>query len=173
MAYINAATAGNFATVMIRNSATVDGTWDIDDFVTYPGGSIDVKALHLLSIQDITVTNNAGTFRWKELESLSEKVVTTVSTNSISGNFVLDPNLFFGTGSGSEAPGKGIFNMGNDKQKVYFVVFFDGYGTTGKKYIGGQGYLTSIAPKVSADSPVWVSPFTIEVTGDFNVGTTA
>lgn len=179
--YINAASAGNFATVIIRNSTVGnDGVWDLADFLvgdTAPY-TIEANALVLPSLQDITVTNNANTFRWRELGALSEKVVTTVATNSVAGNFVLDEESFFGTGSGTEAPGRGIFNVSNDKQKVYFVVFFEGYETDGaagiaggSRYIGGSGYLTSVAPAVSADSPVWVSPFTIEVDGDFTVGT--
>lgn len=178
--YINAAAAGNFATILIRNSAIGNDGFNIQDFLvgdTAPY-TIETNALELPALQDITVTNNANTFRWRELGALSEKVVTTVATNSVAGNFVLDPTTFFGTSSGAEAPGRGIFNMSNDKQKVYFVVFFNGYETdgatgvaSGAKYIGGEGYLTSVAPAVSADSPVWVSPFTIEVDGDFYVGT--
>jgi len=41
-------------------------------------------------------------------------------------------------------------------------------GSTGKT-ISGKGYITGLAPTVSADSPVWVSPITITVTGDYTV----
>lgn len=177
--YINTASAGNFATVLVRNSAATAGTWALGDFLNGTTGdrTIATGTLLMPALQDITVTNNANTFRWRELGALSEKVVTTVATNSIAGNFVLDPDTFFGTGSGVEATGKGLFNMSNDKQLIYFLVTFDGYDSAtpglndGSRYIGGQGYITNIAPSVSADSPVWVSPFTIEVTGDFTVGT--
>lgn len=177
--YINAAQSGSFATILIRNSAATPGTWALGDFLNGTTGdrTVATNTLIMPALQDITVTNNANTFRWRELAALSEKVVTTVSTNSVSGNFVLDPETFFGTGTGTEATGKGLFNLGNDKQLVYFLVSFDGYDTSSgnalndnSRYIGGQGYLTSVAPAVSADSPVWVSPFTIEVTGDFVVG---
>jgi len=35
--------------------------------------------------------------------------------------------------------------------------------------INGKGYITGLAPTVSADSPVWVTPITITVTGDYTV----
>jgi len=34
-----------------------------------------------------------------------------------------------------------------------------------------QGYVTGLAPATSADSPVFVSPITITVTGDYTVVT--
>ena len=170
MAYINAATAGNFATVMIKTSAGTTPT--LVGFIS--NLAIPIKqaaALEIPALQDITVTNNAGTFRWRELQTLSEKVVSTVSTNSVAGTLVLDPTSFFGDGGGTtSADDKGLFNLSNEKTQVDFVVFLSGYSVA-DRYIMGTGYLTNIAPSVSADSPIWVSPFTIEVDGDFIVGT--
>jgi hypothetical protein len=34
----------------------------------------------------------------------------------------------------------------------------------------GKGYLSSVAPTASPDSPVWVSPLTIAVNGDMGSG---
>ena len=169
MAYINAATAGNFATVMIKTSAGT--TPVIGGFITAASPPVKVAAaLEIPALQDITVTNNAGTFRWRELQTLSEKVVSTVSTNSVAGTLVLDPTSFFGDGGGTtSADDKGLFNLSNEKTQVDFVVFLSGY-SVGDRFIMGTGYLTNIAPSVSADSPIWVSPFTIEVDGDFIVG---
>jgi hypothetical protein len=39
----------------------------------------------------------------------------------------------------------------------------------GSKTISGIGYITGLAPAVSADSPVWVTPVTITVSGDYTV----
>lgn len=164
MAYINGAVAEAFAAIAIRIND--GGAPSEADFVT--DDAITATSLEVPALQDITVTNNASTFRWKELGALSEKVVTTVASNSVAGNVVLDPDAFFGTGMGSDAPGLGIFNISNEKRKVDFLVLLNGLGA-GKRYFMGSGYLTSVAPAVSADSPVWVSPFTIEVDGDFTV----
>jgi hypothetical protein len=31
----------------------------------------------------------------------------------------------------------------------------------------GNGFISALAPTTSADSPVWVSPITLEVNGDY------
>lgn len=171
MAYINAATAGNFATVMLNIN---DGAAPaLADFITNVATPVKVTGtLEVPALQDITVTNNAGTFRWRQLDALSEKVVSTVSTNNIAGNLVVDPVSFFGDGTTPivNAEDAGLFNLSNNKTKVDFIVFLSGY-SVGDRYIMGSGYITNIAPAVSADSPVWVSPFTIEVDGDYTPGT--
>jgi hypothetical protein len=35
----------------------------------------------------------------------------------------------------------------------------------------GKGYITGLAPTISASAPVWVSPVTITVDGEFTVAT--
>jgi hypothetical protein len=170
MAYINAASSGNFARLLIRVNSGVAA--NLTAFLSTGSGSpvthtVDAGTLDLPALQDITITNNANTFRWRQLDVLSEKVVSTVATNSISGNLVLDPTTFFGDGGGStSADDKGVFNLSNEKTKVDFMVAFSGLSTD-DHVVYGSGYLTNIAPAVSADSPVWVSPFTIEVDGDY------
>jgi hypothetical protein len=37
------------------------------------------------------------------------------------------------------------------------------------RVLKGQGFITGLAPTVSADAPVWVSPITITVTGEYLV----
>lgn len=176
MAYINAATAGNFARLLVRVN---DGSSApaLSDFLSTGTGdpvlhTVNNDTIDTPALQDITITNNANTFRWRQLDVLSEKVISTVATNSISGNLVLDPTTFFGTGAGSAADDKGIFNLSNEKTNVDFFVAFEGL-TEGDRYIIGTGYITNLAPAVSADAPVWVSPFTIEVDGDYTTGTLA
>jgi hypothetical protein len=168
MAYINAATAGNFATVIIKASAGTTPTL-VSFITTGATPTVQATALEIPALQEITVTNNAGTFRWRELQTLSEKVVSTVSTNSVGGTLVVDPVSFFGTGGGSSTIQKGIFNLSNEKTPIDFVVFLSGYSVA-DRYIMGTGYMTKITPAVSSQSPVWTSPFQIEVDGDFIVG---
>lgn len=86
-------------------------------------------------------------------------------------NIVLDSASFFGDGSGDvTAIDKGLFKLSNDKSLVNFRLYWSGTGS-GDKFVSGTGYFTGLAPSVSADQPLWVSPLTIDVAGDFTPGT--
>ena len=39
-------------------------------------------------------------------------------------------------------------------------------------YLKGQGFVTGLAPTLTADAPVWVTPATITVTGEYTVSST-
>jgi hypothetical protein len=160
MAFINTATAGNFVQVDINASGTFA---DANAAMADTANVMSVPAL-----QEITVNATPGLFRWKQLDALSEFVVTTPSTNSVNMTMVLDPTTFF-TGEGSTA---GIFDITNDKELVYFRMYWEG-SSSGDNYIEGSGYLSALAPTVNPDSPVWVSPVTIEVVGNYVSGTVA
>lgn len=173
MAYINAATAGNFARLLVKITDDDSSLPTVTNFVTagVSDYEVDNDVIDTPALQDITITNNANTFRWRQLDILSERVISTVSTNSIAGNLVLDPDTFFGEG-GTDAPGKGIFNISNEKVQVDFFIAFEGL-SAGDRFLMGRGYITNLAPAVSADAPVWVSPFTVEVDGDYTTGVLA
>jgi hypothetical protein len=105
------------------------------------------------------------------LDTGSKLQIATTATNSLSGNIVLDQDAFFGvTTSGEVAKTKGIFGLSKEKTLVTFSLYMgdESNGDAGKT-ISGSGYVTGLAPTVSADSPVWVSPITITVTGDYTV----
>jgi len=129
---------------------------------------VTADVMTIPALQDITVNATPGTFEWQQLDSLSSNVVTTPSTNSLSLNVVLDPTTFF-TGAGNTS---GIFNITNNKTKVYFRMYWQGT-VTSDKYIEGEGYLSGLSPTVSATAPVWVSPLEILVSGDYTEGTVA
>jgi hypothetical protein len=168
MSYINAASTGNFVKVLVRvasGSAPVVGDFYSTGAVT--SGTLDVPAL-----QDITIDNKPAVFRWQQLDTASDKVVTAPTVNAMSGNFVLDPATFFGSGSGSTATAKGIFNLSNEKTKIDFLVAFSGLNDTGSDhYVMGSGYFSNLAPTIKANAPVWVSPLTVEVDGVYITGT--
>ena len=119
-------------------------------------------------MQDVTVNASPGSFSWQQLDSLSEKIAMTPSTNSISLNMVVDDTIFF-DGANSTA---GIFDITNDKTLLYFRLYWQG-SSSGDRYIEGQGYFSGVAPTVSPGSPVWVSPLEIMVDGSFTSGTVA
>jgi len=123
------------------------------------------------------VTINAGNdvFTWSQLDSGSKQQIATTATNSLSMNLVLDPTSFFpGATPTTTAASQGIFGLSNNKTKVEFdLVMGDTDGGANTKTISGFGYITGLAPTVSADSPVWVSPITITVTGSYSIATTS
>ena len=130
--------------------------------------NVAANALVVPYMQDITVNNSTGVFRWKTLDSTAENAATTPATNQLSLNAVVDTDAFFGTdvGGDDDAKEKGLFGVSKDKTRVYFNVYFDGTDST-SKFLAGSGFVSGLAPTVNMDAPVWVTPVTIEVDGDF------
>ena len=117
------------------------------------------------TLQDVTVNNANNVYSWSQLNEGAQLQVPTNATNSISTNIVVEPESFFGdaaatTGSAAKA---GLFGLSNGKTIVNFTI------NIGAKRLSGQGYVTGLAPAVSADAPVWVTPVTLTVSGDFTV----
>jgi len=128
--------------------------------------------LTLPALQDVTVNAANDVFTWTQLDQGSKLQIATTATNSLSMNIVLDQTAFFGdTGEvAGEADYKGIWGLSTDKDLIDFELYLgDTSDGNNGKTISGQGYITGLAPTVSADSPVWVSPITITVTGDYTV----
>jgi hypothetical protein len=118
------------------------------------------------ALQDVTVNNSNDVFTWTQLDSGSKRNIATTATNGLDMNIVLDELTFFGNAAATAntAARLGIFNLSKDKELVDFDLFI-GDGVT----ISGSGYITGLAPAVSADAPVWVSPITVTVDGDYTV----
>jgi len=153
------------------NESTLEATVEISDLGT---AGTPATTMTLLNLQDVSITNNQGTFRYQTLDEQSEAVITTVATNSIGLNCVLDSTQFFGDGTdASPIINKGLFGTSNDKTKIDFRIYFQGTAGSGKKYVFGTGYITGLAPTVNPSSPIWVSPITIEVDGDLSEGATS
>jgi hypothetical protein len=128
------------------------------------------------ALQDVTINNSNDVFTWTQLDEGSKKQIATTATNSLSTNLVLDQDVFFGTAvvantvvAGSAA-NLGIFGLSAEKTLVDFELFMGktSEGDAGKT-IKGEGYITGLAPTVSADAPVWVTPVTVTVDGDYTV----
>ena len=127
-----------------------------------------VTGLIVPQMQDITINNSTGIFRFKTLDNTAESAVTTPATNQISLNAVVDANSFFGTGgtSADKLLDDGLFGASKAKTRVFFQVAFDGRDS-GSKIFTGSGFISGLAPTVNMGSPVWITPVTIEVDGDF------
>lgn len=156
MAYIYPAPGVSGAEVTLSLTAV--------DTATYGNVALDVPGL-----QNITVNNANDVYTWTQLDAAGKKQIATTSTNSLEMNLVLDQTKYFGTGTGTLAA-EGIFGISKKKIKVSFSLYMGDTdsGGTGKT-LTGQGYITGLAPTVSADQPVWVSPITLTVDGDFTV----
>lgn len=124
------------------------------------------------ALQDVTVNAANDVFTWTQLDSGSKLQIATTATNSLSMNLVLDQDAFFGKSSATAGTAEkaGIFGLSTAKTLVAFDLYLGdtSAGGTGKT-ISGSGYVTGLAPTVSADAPVWVSPITITVTGDYTI----
>jgi hypothetical protein len=129
--------------------------------------------LNIPALQDVTINAANDVFTWTQLDQGSKLQIPTTATNSLSMNIVLDQAIFFGvTGTApvDTAAEYGIFGLSTDKVLIEFELYMgDTDGGANGKTMSGVGYVTGLAPTVSADSPVWVSPITITVTGDYTV----
>lgn len=130
--------------------------------------------LTIPSLQDITINAANDVFTWTQLDEGSKQQIATTATNSLNTNLVLNQTTFFGTSGsgGATAAALGIFGASTDKTLMTFSLYMgdESDGAAGK-YIEGDGYITGLAPTVSADEPVWVSPVTITITGDYTIAT--
>ena len=124
----------------------------------------------LPALQDVTVNNSNDVFTWTQLDEGSKLQIATTATNSLSMNIVLDKTTFFGTGGSTTVGNVGVFGLSSRKTLVGFELYMGDTSTGGTgPTISGNAYVTGLAPTVSADAPVWVSPITLTVTGDYTV----
>ena len=133
-------------------------------------------ALDVTCLQDITVNNSTGIFSWVDFCTTDMNKVTTPADNSISTNIVIDPDGFFGNVALTGAELAGVNGLSSSKTYVQWVLVMNGNlatPTVGAYWYRGLGYITSVSPTVSPDSPVWVSPMEIAVSGDMTTGVVA
>ncbi len=131
--------------------------------------AIGGSPLTVPALQDVTINAANDVFTWSQLDSTAKKQVATTSTNSISMNLVVDPATFFGTTLASTQSdtiaAQGLMGCSRNKTLVTFALKVQ--ESTSDIFIRGTGYITGLAPTVSADAPVWVSPCTITVVGEY------
>jgi len=162
MAYINPAPGtGNQVTLTLDKA---DSESDITQ----------ASALTIPALQDMTINAANDVFTWSQLDSTAKKQVATTSTNSIAMNIVVDQATFFGTTLNSSISdtmaAQGLFGASRNKTLINFIIRVE--NATADTFIKGTGYITGLAPTVTADAPVWVSPITITVTGEYTVAAT-
>lgn len=124
------------------------------------------NTLSVTCLQDITITNSTGIYSWVDFCSTDMNKITTPADNEISTNMVLDGNVYFGTGGSNNATQYGIAGLSENKVNIQWKLVINGANSTANAYYyAGQGYISSLAPTVSPDAPVWISPMSIAVDG--------
>lgn len=170
MAYINPGPGTSSQIVL-----TIDTTANSTITGTPPTAiALGVGALAVPAIQDVTVNAANDIFTWSQLDSSAKQQVATTSTNSLSMNIVVDDASFFGTSLSAAQSGtvaeQGLLGLSRNKTPICFTLKMRENSST-DRILKGQGFITGLAPTVSADAPVWVSPITITVTGEYLVAT--
>ena len=131
-------------------------------------------ALDVTCLQDVTITNSTGIFSWTDFCSIDTNKITTPADNEITTNLVIDDIGFFGNANASPntaATFNGVNGLSINKIPVSFKLILNGDATSnGAFYYQGLGYVSSLAPTVSPEAPVWVTPLTIAVDGQFTTG---
>ena len=124
----------------------------------------------LPALQDITVNNSNDLFTWTQLDQGDKLNVATTATNSLDMNIVLDQTFFFGTGGSTTVANVGVIGLSSARTLVGFSLYLGDTSAGGAgKTMSGNAYVTGLAPTVSADAPVWVSPITLSVDGGYTV----
>lgn len=185
MAYITVNETGNFPALIlstdVANCNVGNATTSGNGFLAGTVDNSNVANTSLLVVtclQDVTITNSTGIFSWTDFCSASINKVTTPSDNEISTNIVIDDQKFFGANASAAntASNYGVSGLSQNRVEVAFRVQLNNNSSVGNTLPAntyaywGKGYLSSVAPTVSPDSPVWVSPLTIAVTGDMGSG---
>lgn len=142
-------------------------------YVSTDTANVANAALSVICLQDITITNSTGIFSWTDFCSIDTNKVTTPADNEITTNVVLDAENWFGNASAGNttAAYNGVSGLSINKIPVSFQIVMNGNNSAnGAFYYEGTGYISALAPTVSPEAPVWVSPLTIAVDGAFTTG---
>lgn len=142
-------------------------------------GNIEgANVLSVTCLQDITITSSTGVFSWADFCSVDMNKLPTPADNEVSMNIVIDNTGYFGANTlAAGASNKGVAYLSQNKTPIQFLVVWnynanvaavtDGNisSLSNVAWSSGEGFITSLAPTVSPDAPVFVTPITIAVNG--------
>lgn len=143
-------------------------------------GNIEgANVLSVTCLQDITITSSTGVFSWADFCSVDMNKLPTPADNEVSMNIVIDNTGYFGANTlAAGASNKGVAYLSQNKTPVQFLVVWNYNAnvaavtdgnisslTSNVAWSSGQGFITSLAPTVSPEAPVFVTPITIAVNG--------
>ena len=153
------------------------------------GNIAGANALSVSCLQDITITSSTGVFSYVDFCSLDTNKLPTPADNEVSMNIVIDNEVYFGNSSAAanSAANEGLSRLSQDKVPVQFLIVWNYNANVAQVTNGnisnttalnnvawssGKGFVSSLAPTVSPDAPVWVTPMTIAVDGTMYNGLT-
>jgi hypothetical protein len=133
--------------------------------------NVNANSLSVTCLQDITVTNSTGIYSYTDFCSTDMNKITTPADNEISTNMVLDGTVYFGNAgaTANTAPFYGVAGLSENKVNISWKLFLNG-NANGAYYYTGTGYISSLAPTVAPENPVWISPMSIAVDGAITSG---
>jgi hypothetical protein len=131
----------------------------------------EANALSVTCLQDITVTNSTGIYSYTDFCSGDMNKITTPADNEVSTNMVLDGTVYFGNAgaTANTAPFYGVAGLSENKVNISWKLYLNG-NANGAFYYTGTGYVSSLAPTVAPENPVWISPMSIAVDGAITSG---
>lgn len=155
---------------MARITVNTTGTQPIL-IVSTNTSNVSANSLAVTCLQDITVTNSTGIYSWVDFCSTDMNKITTPADNEVSTNMVLDGTVYFGNSSATAntAPFYGVAGLSENKVNISWKLYLNG-NANGSFYYTGTGYISSLAPTVAPDAPVWISPMSIAVDGAITSG---
>ena len=150
---------------MATITTNTSGTQPVIEVSTY--GNM-ANAITIPFLQDVTITNSTGIYSYTTFSDADTRKLSTPADNEISTNIVLDIDAYFGTTgiAGNNAAELGLVNLSGQKDLIYFNIYYAG-NVANAHYASGQGFITSLAPTVAPENPIWISPLTIAVDGGF------
>jgi hypothetical protein len=155
---------------MARITVNTTGTQPVLNIST-DVSNVANAALAVSCLQDITVTNSTGIYSWVDFCSTDMNKITTPADNEVSTNMVIDGGIYFGNSSATAntAAFYGVAGISENKVNISWKLYLNGTAN-GAYYYEGTGYISSLAPTVSPDAPVWVTPMSIAVDGAITSG---
>jgi len=131
----------------------------------------EANALSVTCLQDITITNSTGIYSYTDFCSSDMNKITTPADNEVSTNMVLDGLVYFGNAAATAntAPFYGVAGLSENKVNISWKLYLNG-NANGAFYYTGTGYVSSLAPTVAPENPVWISPMSIAVDGAITSG---
>ena len=142
-------------------------------YVSLDTANVANAPLSVTCLQDVTITNSTGIYSWTDFCSIDTNKITTPADNEITTNIVIDDIGYFGNVSAANttAAYQGVSGISINKIPVSFQIVMNGNNSSnGAFYYEGVGYISALAPTVSPDAPVWISPLTLAVDGDMTTG---
>lgn len=163
--------AGTGPVVYINGDPVLVYTQGASANTAFTGGNASVHVannLKVSTIQDITINAASSLFEWTQADSSAVLVTTTPTRNSVAMNVALTQELF-NTGKGSTGS---LFDLASEQTPIFWRAYLQGDGTgltvAGTyEYVEGCAYVSGFAAANSPTAPVWVTPLTLEVVGEY------